>query len=120
MLFLDTGSSVFQFVQVSIIFGAVIIICILVTRFVGNYQKGVTMNSGIQVVQTARLTNNKYLQVVKIGDRYVVLGISKDNITMLLELDPEEIDSILPKKNSSFSKSLGDIMSRTKDSFPKR
>ena len=120
MLFLDTGSSIFQFVQVSIIFGVVIVICILVTRFIGNYQKGVTMNTGMQVIQTARIANNKYLQVVKIGERYVVLGISKDNITMLMELSKEEADSLAPKKNGSFSKSLGDIMSKMKDSFPKR
>ena len=120
MLFLTAGSSVLQFVQVTLIFGVVLIACIFVTRFVGNYQKGVTMNSNMQVIQMIKIGNNKFLQVVKVGDRYLVLGLSKDYITMLIEISEEEARKLEKKNTPPVGTAFSDIVNRFKDSLPKR
>lgn len=45
----------------------------------------------ITVIETFKLTTNKYIQIVKAGEKYLVIGIAKDTITMLTELSEEEI-----------------------------
>ena len=48
----------------------------------------------IQVIETFRLTTNKYIQIIKTGEKYLVIGIGKDTITMLTELSEEEIQLV--------------------------
>ncbi|WP_177205639.1 flagellar biosynthetic protein FliO [Acetitomaculum ruminis] len=82
--------SIFQFIQVLFIFVVVLALTYFTTRWLANYQKKNLVDSEIEVLDMGRLTANKYIQVVKVGDRYLVLGISKDEITMLTELTSEE------------------------------
>jgi flagellar protein FliO/FliZ len=46
-------------------------------------------NKNMQIVETMRLTNNKYLQIVKVAEEYLVISISKDHVELLTRLDPE-------------------------------
>ena len=44
-----------------------------------------------QVVDTIRIANNKLVQVIKMGDVYLVIAVAKDNVTMLAKLTEEEM-----------------------------
>lgn len=72
------------------------------TKYVGNYQKTKLTGSNIQVKETFRISNSKYLQIVKIGDKYFAIAVCKDTITYLGELDEE---SLIFKDNSGEFKS---------------
>ena len=39
------------------------------TRFVGNYQKNKLSGSNIQILETMRISNTKYIQVIKVGGK---------------------------------------------------
>ena len=48
-------------------------------------------NSNFTVLETFRLTQNKYLQLIQIGKKYIVLAVGKDSVTFLTELSEEDI-----------------------------
>ena len=49
-------------------------------------------------METSRIAPNKYLQIVRAGDKYILLAVCKDTVTMLSELDP---DTLKPKQETA-------------------
>lgn len=106
-------NSVVQFITVLIIFVIVLFLTYATTRFIGNYQKAGTENSNFKVIDTYRVSNNKYIQIIQVGKKYLVISVCKDSITMLAEVLEEEIK--IPEygnSQESFSKILEKIKSR--------
>ena len=90
----DRAESFTQFLTVILIFLLVLGLTYLTTRFVGNYQKIRNVNRNFEVIETLKITNGKYLQIVRVGEKYVVIGIGKDSITNICELSPDDIRPI--------------------------
>lgn len=61
------------------------------TRFVGNIKLGQMKNSNFTLIDAYRISPNKVIQIVKIGNKYIVLAICKDSINFITELDEEHI-----------------------------
>lgn len=80
-----------QLLGVALIFMVVLIITYLTTKFVGGVKMGTLKESNFKVVDTYKLMQNKYLQIVKIGTRYFVIAVGKDEIRLLTELKEDEI-----------------------------
>ena len=81
-----------EFFTVLIIFVFVLAITFVTTRWIANYQKGKIFSKNIQVVESYKITTNKYLQIVKVGDKYLAIAICKDTVTLLSELDKGQIE----------------------------
>ncbi|MDD3205309.1 MAG: flagellar biosynthetic protein FliO [Lachnospiraceae bacterium] len=81
-----------EFLTVLIIFVFVLAITYFSTRWIANYQKGHVFSKNIEVIETYKITPNKYLQIVKTGDKYLVIAVCKDTITFLTELTEEQIE----------------------------
>ena len=90
----DRAESFTQFLTVILIFLLVLGLTYLTTRFVGNYQKIRSINRNFEVIETLRITNGKYLQIVRAGGKYVVIGIGKDSITKVCELSEDDIKPV--------------------------
>jgi len=88
---LDGSDSFAQLVTVFIIFVFVIALTYFATKFVGNYQKTKLAGNNIQVLETFRISNTKYLQIIKIGEKYFAISVCKDTITYLGDLNPEDL-----------------------------
>lgn len=98
----STGINSFaQFLTVLIIFVGVLALTYFTTRWVASYQKGKMMSGNIQVLETFKITQNKYIQIVRVGDHIYAIAIGKDTITLLGEVNEDEIhiqeDTGLPK-----------------------
>lgn len=94
MMLLTVSSSMnsyLQFLTVLIIFVFVLAVTWFFTRWMANLQKGRTYGSNIEVIETYKITANKYIQIIKTGDKYLAIGIGKDTITMLAEIPAEQI-----------------------------
>lgn len=87
-----------QFVTVFVLFIFVLLMCAFTTKFVAGYQKGKMMSGNIHVLETYKIANNKFIQIVKIGDKIFAIGVGKDSITMLGEISE---DTITITENSS-------------------
>ncbi len=90
----DRAESITQFLTVILVFVLVLGLTYLTTRFVGSYQKTKSATRNFDVIETYRVTNGKYLQIVKIGTKYVVIGIGKDDITHICDLSEEDIRTV--------------------------
>lgn len=80
-----------QLLTLFIIFIFVLAVTYYVTRFVGNYQKNKLSGSNINILETMRIANNKYIQIVKIGSRFFAIAVAKDTVSYLCELDEDEL-----------------------------
>lgn len=88
---MSSGDSVLQFFTVLLVFIFVLGITYFTTRWIANYQKKQNKGKNIEVIESSRIGQNKFIQIVKTGDKYVVIGIGKNEITMLTELDSDMI-----------------------------
>lgn len=80
-----------QFITVLLLFLFVLAITYVATRWIAGYQKGKSAGSNIELIETARIAPNKYLQLVRAGSRYLVIAVGKDEIHMLAELSEDEL-----------------------------
>lgn len=94
-MLLSISSRVEAFVQLItlvIIFVLVLAMTYFATRFVGNYKKEKMAGSNISVLETFRLSNSKYIQIIKIGSKFLAIAICKDSVTMLCELQDSDLE----------------------------
>ena len=88
---MDRTDGFLQFMTVLILFVFVLAVTWLTTRWIAGYQKTKAAGCNLEVIETMRVTGNKYLQIVRAGERYLVIAVGKDEIHMLAELSREEI-----------------------------
>ncbi len=102
LLTISVGESIFQLVLVIFIFVLVLFITQFVTRWLSGYMKAQSFNKNLRIVETLRLTTNKYIQLIEAGnDRYFLIAIGKDEITKLGELSAEDIKEETPDLTAS-------------------
>ena len=99
-----------QFMTVLILFLFVLVITYWVTKWTAGYQKSQNVNANMEILDTIRLSNNKYIQIVRVGRKYLAVAICKDTVTMLTEI-PEQ-DLILSEGNVSRNMGFKDILDR--------
>ena len=84
------------------------------SRLVGKFSLGQLKNSNFQVIDTYRISPNKFLQIVKVSNKFIVLSVSKDNIQFITELEESEvfIRDINNKENLSFKQIFDKIRNK--------
>lgn len=97
-----------QFLTVLILFVFVLVITYFVTRWMAGFQKAQMTAANMEIIDTMRISQNKYLQIIRAGDKYFVIAVCKDNVTMLTELSEESIirKQNVGKQNASFQEVL--------------
>ena len=89
---ISTGQSFFQLIIVLICFVGVLALAYFTTRWLANYQKGRTFNKNLKIIETIKLSPDKYVQIVACGkERYLILGLSKNEVTLLGEMTEDEL-----------------------------
>lgn len=83
--------SVVQFLTVLVIFIIVLGVTWLTTRYIAGFQKGRMRGNNFEMIDSFRLSQTQYAQIVRIGERYLAIAISKDSVTVLTELSEDEI-----------------------------
>ena len=70
----------------------------------------------IEVIEIHKLTNNKYIEIVRIGKKYYILSVTKErveNIDIIDEADIELPDTQMSGANESFAQVLERIKNIT-------
>lgn len=86
-----TGDDLARFLTVLLIFVGVLAVTLWTTRWIAKYQKAQSVNRNIEVVETCRLTSNKFVQILRMGDTYVAIAVCKDTVTLLGEVPKDQI-----------------------------
>ncbi len=116
MLLVTTSAidSAAQLLTVIVLFIVVLIATWLTTRYIAGVQKGKLSGSNFETVDTFRLSQNKYVQIIRIGHRYLAVAVCKDTVTVLCELQEDEItfrDEAFTQKAVSFE----DFLNKAKE-----
>lgn len=111
--------SVVQFLTVLVIFVIVLGATWLTTRFIAGFQKGKLRGSNFEVIDSFRISQSKYMQLIRIGDRYLAIAVCKDTVTVLTELSkdavvyPEDIAGDTPVQFEEFLKKAKSLVHKT-------
>ena len=84
-------ASVFRLIGVLLVFLFVLAVTYATTKWIAHYQQGIAANRNIQVIETFRITNNKFIQIIQVGERYLVISVCKDTINILTEITEDEL-----------------------------
>lgn len=84
--------SILKFISAIVVFIFVLAATYMTTRFIGNYQKKTMHGHNFDVIETYRISNTKYLQLIRVGTEYIVIAVCKDTITMLCKMNEDEIN----------------------------
>ena len=102
--------SFFQLIGVLLIFVFVLAITYYVTKWIAGYQKQHNFQKNMRVVETMKLTT------------YLVIGIGKDEVTMLAQLTREQLNDVSLEdtvKYQNTGESFSNIMKQFKEHLPK-
>ena len=83
--------SIVQFLTVLIIFVIVLGATWLTTRFIAGFQKGKMQGGNFELIDSFRISQSKYVQLIRIGDRYLAIAVCKDTVTVLTELSKDAV-----------------------------
>lgn len=84
--------SIGQLICLIILFLFVLLLAYLAARISGSFQSNaMNKRSNIRIIEVFRVSNNKVIEIVKVGEQYLVLAVCKDNITLLTRLDETEV-----------------------------
>ena len=114
--------SFFQLIGVLLVFLFVLVITYVTTRWIAQYQQGVTKGRNIQVVETFRVNNTKFIQIIQVGTKYLVISVCKDTMNVLAELAEEEL-TWKPSQEvpgSKMNESFQEVLTRLKDKIPRK
>lgn len=117
MIVITAVNGVVQFITVFILFIFVLGLTYFTTRFVGNYQKNKFVGNNVKILETMRLSSNKYVQVVSVGDKCFAIAVCKDTVTLLGEIDKESL--IVPSENSTVNLSFDALFKKSKSKISK-
>ena len=102
--------SLFELLGLILIFVIVLVVCYYTTRFVAGRQLVQKKIGNFEVVETFPIAQNKYLQLVRMGNKYVVISVTKESITYVTELEEHEVCQI-QKNNTVSGKSFMEVLS---------
>ncbi len=97
----EKTDSYVQFMTILIIFVFVLFITWVVTKWIAGYQKGRSTNTNMEIIETFRLINGKYIQIIRVGQKYLAVAVCKDTVTMLTEISEDEL--CLPEGGTTVS-----------------
>ena len=94
MVLLEISSgweSFFQLIGILLVFIVVLAATYVVTKWIAEYQQGVTADKNIHVIETFRVSSNKFIQIIQVGKKYLVISVCKDTINILTEITEDEL-----------------------------
>jgi len=80
-----------QVVYFVLVFAAVIALTIVVTKWIAGarYRRGSAGN--MQVIESIAVGQQVYLQLVRMGDKYVVIGVTRSSVTFVCEVGEDQV-----------------------------
>lgn len=116
-------NSFFQFIGVLLVFLFVLVITYVTTKWIAGYQQGMVKNRNVQIVETFRVTNNKYIQIIQIGKKYLAVSVCKDTMNTLAELTEEDLTwkpSAEEFQGTKINENFQEIFNKLKDKIPRK
>ena len=106
-------TSIIKLIGLIILCALIIAASYFTTKFVGKRQMGGRQDTNFKSIDIYRVSPNKYLQIVEIGERYFCIAVTKDRISIVSELNKEDIKHFpSEQKDKSFKECMADMLNR--------
>lgn len=115
--------SAVQLIVALIVFIIVIALTGITTKWIGGYQKTRYLNKNLQPIETMKVGNNKFIQLVKVGEVYLVLGVGKDEVNAIAKLTKDELPDLIdesPEGAGMASDAFQDVLAKFRSRNSKR
>ncbi len=110
-------SSYLQFITMLLVFILVLAATYFFTKWMAGFQKEKSASGNIEVIETARISTTKYIQIVRIGKKYMAIAVGKDEVTNLGEISREDL--IIREDDPEEKTSFKDILDKFKGEIKK-
>ena len=90
-----------ELVSLVVLCGIVIAASYFVTKFIAAKQFGAGRESNFKVIDVYRISQNKVIQLLQVGEKYIVIAICKDSVTVLTELTKDQITHVNMNSNQT-------------------
>ena len=107
-------SSFAQLITLFLVFIFVLALTYFSTMWMAKQQKQQFKCTNIEVVETFRISNTKYIQIVRVGSKYVAISVCKDTVTMLAELEESELE-LGQEQGNSFNVDFREVLKKVKE-----
>lgn len=104
--------SVVQLFTVLLIFIFVLALTYFTTRFAAGLQKQNMISPNVDIVETYRIAQNKYVQIIRVGEKYFSIVVCKDTVTLLGEMTKDDIT--IPDTKIGTTMSFQEILDKAK------
>ena len=104
-----------QFVTVLLLFLMVLFITYGVTRWISGIQKTQMIGRNMEMIDTMRISSSKYLQIVRAGDKYFVVAVCKDTVTMLTEISKDSLVLEIREQGNGYQAGFREILEKIKN-----
>lgn len=93
--------SVWDLVSLILIFVLVIALAYFATKQFAKFQSNaLSGKNNIRIIESFRIDSNKLIVIVRITGDYYALAYTRDNVTVIDKLNPEEINNLKAEKPS--------------------
>lgn len=110
---LSHTNSILQLIASVFILIFILVAAFYTTKFISRLSLGKLKNSNFKVIDTYRISPNKFVQIVKIGNKFIVIAIGKDTINYITELDEAEV--LIREENVKVDLSFKQILEKMKN-----
>lgn len=87
--------SAWDVISLILIFVLVILLAYFATKMVAKFQGNVMYNkNNIRIIESFRFDSNKLIIIVQIASEYYALAYSKESVTLIDKLNPDEINNL--------------------------
>ena len=106
----NTLENALQLVGLLSVFIFILVATYFSSRMIGQYKLGQMKHKNFKVIETYKAAPNKYLQLVKMGNKYIVIAIGKDEIHVVTELSEDEV--LLPIEGHQQGMKFADFITK--------
>lgn len=113
-----TAQNALSLVIYLVIFIAILVVAYYVTKWLGKNQKFKSSGKNFEVIETYKVSNNKFLQIIRVGkEDYYIIAIGKDDISLIAKIDQENITKIdeLSGNTKGFSEVFSSFVQNVKN-----
>ncbi len=108
----STISNIAELFGLLLVFVLILVLAYYTSKWIGKTGAGMgTKNHNITIIETLRLSQTKYLQIIKVVNKYIVIAVSKDHVEYLTEIDGDQLSSF---EDVAEAPSFKEILSKIK------
>ncbi|MCL2617145.1 MAG: flagellar biosynthetic protein FliO [Defluviitaleaceae bacterium] len=80
-----------QIVYFVLVFAAVVALTVVSTKWIAGTRYRRASAGNLQIVESIAVGQQAYLQLVRVGSKYIVIGVSRGNVSFVCEVEESEV-----------------------------